>query len=269
MAARGLRLSDEKTRIVRDTEGFDFVGRQFKRLSPTKFLVRPRGRSIRGHRDALLALFRNRAIPVSQQIQRANAIIRGFCNHFRTDHSSRTFQRLTYWTLRSFCKWMARRGGRLSAGQAYHRLTRVNGHRFSMPTAYTPEGKLITLLAHTRFHRVRHQQVKGTNSPLDPRLTDYWEERRERSLLRHLMADGNRLRRYLLRRQQNRCAITGLPIADVSEVQIHHIIPTSVGGNDDWSNLCLVFPWAHSALHARHQGDYSRASLSDVPFSGI
>ena len=37
LAARGLRLSPEKTRIVRDTDGFDFVGRQFKRLSPTKF----------------------------------------------------------------------------------------------------------------------------------------------------------------------------------------------------------------------------------------
>jgi hypothetical protein len=72
-----------------------------------------------------------------------------------------------------------------------------------------------------------------------------------------------------MQRQQNRCAITGLPIADVSAVEIHHIIPTQVGGNDDWSNLCLVFPWAHTALHARHRGDYSRASLNDVPFSGI
>lgn len=269
LAARGLRLSDEKTKIVRDTEGFDFVGRQFKRLNPTKFLVRPRRRSIRQHLDTLLALFRNRAIPVGHQIRRANTIIRGFCNHFRTDHSGRTFKRLTYWALRSFCKWMARRGGRVTAGQAYHRLTRVNGHRFSMPTAYTPEGKLVTLLAHTRFHRVRHQQVKGTNSPLDPRLEDYWEERRERSLLRRLIADSNRLRRYLMKRQQNRCAITGLPIMDVSDVVYHHIIPKQIGGNDDWRNLCLVLPWAHTALHAQHQGDYSRASLKDVPFSGI
>jgi len=69
LAARGLRLSDEKTRIVRDTEGFDFVGRQFKRLSPTKFLVRPRRRSVRAHRDALLALFRNRAIPVGHRFR--------------------------------------------------------------------------------------------------------------------------------------------------------------------------------------------------------
>lgn len=92
LAARGLRLSSEKTRIVRDTEGFDFVGRQFKRLSPTKFLIRPRRSSIRKHLDALSKLFRNHAIPVGEQIQKANAIIRGFCNHYRTDHSSAVFR---------------------------------------------------------------------------------------------------------------------------------------------------------------------------------
>ncbi len=30
LQARGLRLSEEKTQIVRDTQGFEFVGRQFK-----------------------------------------------------------------------------------------------------------------------------------------------------------------------------------------------------------------------------------------------
>src|SRR4051794_4325319 len=79
LAARGLRLSEEKTKIVRDTEGFDFVGRHFKRLSATKFLVRPLRSSIRKHLDALSGLFRNRALPVAVQIQKANAIIRGFC----------------------------------------------------------------------------------------------------------------------------------------------------------------------------------------------
>src|SRR5262249_61826640 len=64
LAARGLRLSEEKTRVVRATEGFDFVGRHFKRLTPTKFLVRPRRSSIRAHLDALSQLFRNRALPV-------------------------------------------------------------------------------------------------------------------------------------------------------------------------------------------------------------
>jgi RNA-directed DNA polymerase len=269
LAARGLRLSEEKTRIVRATEGFDFIGRHFKRLTPTKFLVRPRRSSIRKHLDVLSRLFRNRALPVAVQIQKANAIIRGFCNHYRTDHSSTVFKRLTYWTLRTFCKWVSRRNQKMTVAQAYHRLTRVNGQRFSMPTAYTPKGKLATLLAHSRFHRVRFHQVKGSNSPLDPRLQAYWEERRTRSLYRRTMADARKRQRYLLERQKYRCAITGLPLADLSQVEIHHIIAKHAGGNDDWSNLCLVLRWAHIQLHASHGGDYSKASLKDVPFSGL
>ena len=83
------------------------------------------------------------------------------------------------------------------------------------------------------------------------------------------MADARKLQLHLLRRQKYRCAITGLPLEDLAQVEIHHITPKHVGGNDDWDNLCLVLRWAHTALHAGHGGDYSRASLKDVPFSGL
>jgi RNA-directed DNA polymerase len=269
LEARGLCLSEEKTRIVRDTEGFDFVGRQFKRLSPSKFMVRPRRRSIRNHMDALLRIFRNHALPIGHQIQKANAVIRGFCNHFRTDHSSKVFSRLTHWTLRSFCKWAGRRCGKMTAGKAYHRLTRVNGLKFVMPTAYTPAGKMVSLLPHYRFHRLRFQQVKGTNSPLDPRLADYWEERRTDALFRRALADARRLRIHLLRRQRYRCAITGLPLEDTSDIVLHHIVSKQCGGNDDWNNLCLVLKWALANLLARCRRDQQTASLKDVPFSDL
>src|SRR5262249_42042259 len=164
---------------------------------------------------------------------------------------------------------VGRRSGRMTTAQAYHRLTRVNGQRFTMPTAYTPAGKMVSLLAHSRFRRVRFHKVRGTNSPLDPRLETYWEERRTQSLYRRALADARRLQRYLLRRQNYRCAITGLPLEDLALVEVHHITPKHVGGNDDWGNLCLVLRWAHIALHARHGGDYTKASLKDVPFSGL
>ncbi|REJ69555.1 MAG: hypothetical protein DWQ31_04140 [Planctomycetota bacterium] len=269
LAARGLRFSPEKTRIVRDTEGFDFVGRQFKRLSPTKFLVRPRRSSIRKHLDALSSLFRNHALPVGVQIQKANAIIRGFCNHYRTDHSSATFRWLSNWTLRSFCKWVGRRSGKMTAAKAYRKLTRVNGQKFTMPTAYTPTGRMVTLLTHSRFHRLRFQQVKDMHSPLDPRLAEYWVNRRRQALFRRAIADARKLRTYLLKRQTYRCAITGLPLEDASEIVYHHIVARQAGGNDDWSNLCLVHKWAQAQLRAQHRGDPRLASLKDVPFSGL
>jgi retron-type reverse transcriptase len=269
LAERGLRLSPEKTRIVRDTVGFDFIGRQFKRLTPTKFLVRPRRSSIRAHLDALSKMFRNRALPVGWQIQKANAIIRGFCNHYRTDHSSAVFSWLTNWTLRSFCKWVSRRGGRVTPGQAYRKLTLVNGQKFTMPTAYTPAGKMVTLLSHSRFARLRHHKVKGTNSPLDPRHTEYWDARRTNALFCRAVADASKLRMHLLWRQHYRCAITGLPLDDSSQFVIHRIVPKHAGGNDDWSNLCFVLKWAQADLSARCRGDRHLASLKDVPFSGL
>ena len=269
LTARGLRLSEEKTRIVRDTEGFDFVGRQFKRLTPTKFLVRPRRQSIRKHLDTLSKLFRNRALPVGQQIQKANAIIRGFCNHFRTDHSSKVFSWLTNWTLRAFCKWVSRRSGKTTARKTYHRLTYVNGQKFTMPTAYTPAGKRVSLLAHSRFHRVRFQQVKGTNSPLDPRLEEYWEDRRTNALFRRAVADARQLRVHLLKRQNYRCAITGLPLEETSDIALHHVVPEQAGGGADWDNLCFVLKWAQADLSGRLRKARKLASLKDVPFSGL
>ena len=67
------------------------MGRHFKRLSPTKFLVPLRGRSLdpgltwtRCHNCSVTV-----PLPVGVQIQKANAIIRGFCNHYRADHNYR------------------------------------------------------------------------------------------------------------------------------------------------------------------------------------
>ena len=96
---------------------------------------------------------------------------------------------ITNWTLRAFCKWVGRRSKKMTAGKAYRRLTMVNGKKYTMPTAYTPSGKLVSLQSHTRFHKLRFQQVKGTNSPFDPRLQEYWENRRTNALLRRAYAD--------------------------------------------------------------------------------
>ena len=107
------------------------------------------------------------------------------------------------------------------------------------------------------------------NCPLDPRLTDYWKDRRIQVLFRRAIADAHKRRTYLLKRQNYRCAITGLALDDTSEIVIHHIVARQAGGNNDWSNLCLVLNWAQTQLWARYKGNRKLASLNDVPFSGL
>jgi len=157
----------------------------------------------------------------------------------------------------------------MTPGKAFRKLTQVNGQKFTMPTAYTPMGTLVTVLSHSRFHRLRYQQVKGMNSPLDPRLEEYWENRRTTALFRRALADARNTQIYLLKRQKYRCAITGLALEDSSEIVFHHIVSQPMGGNNDWSNLCLVLKWAQTNLKIRHRGDLNLASLKDVPFSGL
>ena len=157
----------------------------------------------------------------------------------------------------------------MTAGKAYHRLTMVNGQKFTMPTAYTPSGKMVSLLSHGRFRRLRFQQVKGMNSPLDPRLLDYWKDRRTNALLRRAYADLRQQRVHLLKRQKSRCAITGLPLEETAEIVLHRIVPKQAGGNEDWDNLCLVLKWAQRSLLAHSKVEPHMASLKDVPFSGL
>jgi hypothetical protein len=157
----------------------------------------------------------------------------------------------------------------MTAGKAYRRLTMVNGQKFTMPTAYTPTGKMTSLLSHVRFHRLRFQQVRGTNSPLDPRIQEYWEERRANALFRRARADLQQRRVHLLKRQKYRCAITGLALEETSEIVLHHIVPEQAGGHDNWDNLCLVLKWAQTTLLARLKVEQQLASLKDVPFSGL
>jgi hypothetical protein len=128
---------------------------------------------------------------------------------------------------------------------------------------------MVSLLSHGRFRRLRFQQVKGMNSPLDPRLQDYWEDRRTNALLRRAYADLQQRWVHLLKRQKSRCAITGLPLEETAEIVLHRIVPKQAGGNEDWNNLCLVLKWAQTALLAQLEIERQLASLKDVPFSGL
>jgi hypothetical protein len=58
-------------------------------------------------------------------------------------------------------------------------------------------------------------------------------------------------------------------LKELMQCGVHHITPKHVSGNDGWIHLFLVLGWAHTTLHANHGGDYSKASLKDVPFSGL
>lgn len=60
--------------------------------------------------------------------------------------------------------------------------------------------------------------------------------------------NDNRLSLYV--GQYGRCAISGEEL-DIGDIHCHHIIPTSMGGTDEYSNLVIVSNDVHKLLHAK------------------
>lgn len=53
--------------------------------------------------------------------------------------------------------------------------------------------------------------------------------------------------------QFGKCAVTGKAFENVDDIHCHHKTPRYMGGNDGYSNLCLVKKDVHNLIHAVHQ----------------
>ena len=104
MKDRGLTFSDEKTRIVHLSEGFDFLGfniRQYP-VSHTKtgwkLLTKPSKKSMQKIRDRLRQVWLDHlGKPIDVLLKKLNPIIRGQAFYFRIGVSSRIFEKLDSW----------------------------------------------------------------------------------------------------------------------------------------------------------------------------
>ena len=102
---RGLTLSEEKTRIVHLTEGFDFLGFNIRhypapKTSRTgwKLLIKPSKESIQEMRTKLNVLWgKSHGTSVQTVLGQFNPVIRGWANYFRTAVAKEIFSGLDRW----------------------------------------------------------------------------------------------------------------------------------------------------------------------------
>lgn len=96
---------------------------------------------------------------------------------------------------------------------------------------------------------IRHVQVKGTNSPDDSTLTEYWEHR-QTEFGKVLLAKGSRLHK-IAQNQKWKCLQCGEHLYNGEELHQHHIKHIKDGGLEYEDNLELI----HKSCHAdRHSG---------------
>ena len=112
LAPMGLRLSEEKTRIVHIDEGFDFLGfriqRQPKRGTGKRFVYTyPSKKALASVKAKVRALTRGATNhPLAVLLHRLNPVLRGWTNYFRHGVSKATFSYLRAFTWRRVVCWL-------------------------------------------------------------------------------------------------------------------------------------------------------------------
>lgn len=251
---RGLTLSEEKTRIIHLAEGFNFLGFNIRhypapQTSHTgwKLLIKPSKEAVQAVQKKLKDLWhKGQGTRVRAVLTKLNPVIRGWANYYRTVVATETFHYLDNWMYFKAECYARQMHPNKSKGWRHQRYWGCL-HLDRCDSWVCGDKQTGGYLLKFRWFPIeRHTLVKGTASPDDPRLKDYWAKRQAMKA-----KDLTRSKQKLAQQQQSRCPECGETLFNDEELQIHHLLAQSQGGKDTYSNLVLVHFFCHQHIHAR------------------
>ena len=248
---RGLELSMEKTRIVHISEGFDFLGWNFRKYSG-KMLIKPSKKNEQSNYCKVKEVISsNKTVRQYDLIDLLNPILRGWANYHSPVVAKKAFNRTDHLIHRAIWRWAKRRHPNKRVDwvrKKYFHSVELRNWVFAGP------GKdwygrwlhaTLQTLADTPIRR--HQKVKGSYNPFDPADERYGETLRQQRML-----NSRRHRKQwlsLYQSQAGRCALCQGAITRETGWQDHHIIYKAMGGPDTLANRVLLHPVCHIRVH--------------------
>lgn len=249
LAKRGLRLSEEKTRIVHLTEGFDFLGWNVRHYpvkatrTGYKLLIKPSNDAVRNIRAKLRRKWEElRGSNARAVTGELNPIVRGWANYHRSAVASQVFHDLDHWMFRkerNFVRFSHPHKSWYWKKQRY--WGRMNPRREDN-WVFGDKRSGHYLLRFRWFKIRRHVMVKGTFSPDDANLRAYWAKRTAEK------SNDLPLGKQKIARIQNHvCPLCGESIHNGEEIHEHHI------NGRRYDEVILVHLYCHQQAH-RHRG---------------
>jgi len=251
LAERGLSLSEEKTRIVHLTEGFDFLGWNVRHYPVKntrrgyKLLIKPSNESVRNIKAKLRSEWmRLRGSNAKAVTSALNPIVRGWAGYHRPTVASRVFQDLDKWMFRREMRFVRHTHPNKNwdwlKGRYWGRLNPHRNDQWVFGDTQSKQSRFY-LLKFRWFKVRRHVMVKGTFSPDDPSLREYWAKRTaEKS------KDLSLTRQKTARVQNHTCPLCGESLHNGEELHGHHIYGRK------HEDVILVHLYCHQQAH-RHK----------------
>ena len=250
---RGLELSTEKTKLVHIDEGFDFLGFNVRHYGG-KLLIKPQKQKVLDFcRKIGETIKRMASVTQEVLITKLNPILRGFANYYQGVVSKETFSYISYRVWKYLWDWCKRRHSKRRLkwvkNKYFQRIKGVDWTFCCKTEGRRRKEKLLCLYSVGSTPIVRHIKVKGTYSPFDAELTDYWEKRRT-GIGKNRWAKGSKYE--TIAKQQNwKCPGCGESLFNGEEIEVHHIVPVNQGGSDDSENLIHLHKACHKQEHSK------------------
>lgn len=216
LETRGLKVKEAKTKVIRSTDGFDFLGWRFCVKPNGKFISTPSQKSLKGVKAKVKEVIKDSRFNLKQRIDKCGAIVRGWKNYHRfCDMTQHDLWATANWTWK-----FIRKQGR------YDRCQTNEVIKKAFPSVSWAVNKYIN--------------VKGDKSPFDGDF-EYWSKR-ENSNYKGTTAQ-------VLRKQNHKCAHCGLTIYSGDIAELHH----KDGNHSNWkpTNLEVLHRdcHQHQAIH--------------------
>jgi RNA-directed DNA polymerase len=266
LAKRGLSLSEEKTRIVHLTEGFDFLSFNIRRFlhpqtsrSGYKLCIKPSKQAVLGKvkelREQWLAL---RGHSIKVVLWKLNPIIRGWANYNRTAVASRLFNKLDNWMFRRALRYAKHTHPKKSWKWVRKRYWGRWNKKREDDWVFGDKHSGRYLLKFSWFKIERHILVRGTSSPDDPDLREYWWERQKVNA-KHLSGEDI----DMANDQGWVCRLCGMDLINGEELHRHHKVPRAMNGSNARSNRELVHLYCHQQETKRQFGSAKESLPAD------
>ena len=216
LAARGMKVSEKKTKITATTDGFDFLGWHFKVQKNGKFRSIPSVDNYKAFRKKVKEIVNNSNYGAKVKAEKLAPIVRGWRNYHKNCKMDGTRNSLYFIQKRTF--------------KVFNKESKQN--RYSSKTLLDKAFPAVP------YSENKHINVKGNKSPYDGDIV-YWSERKSK------LYDGNTSK--ALKRQHHSCKTCGLKFVGDEKVHLHHVD----GNHSNWKrdNLVAIHESCHDYIH--------------------
>lgn len=250
----GLEISEEKTKLQKASNSFDFLGFNIiliKRNQKYKIKITPS----KNNRKALIEKIRNvlsnnKAISSYMLINKLRPIILGWGNYFKYCECSKTFNNMDDKIYQQIRPWVFRRAVRQGREKvkakyfpeelSYKFLGKIHNANWILNGSQPKGKKQVTnyLPKLSWINSENYSKLKGNNSVYDGNKI-YW------ALRTPIHSTYSTRVKNLLKRQNGICKYCKKKFVPTDIMEVDHILPKFKGGKDEYNNLQLLHKYCH------------------------